>query len=333
MDAFPPTSVKIKVDAGTVCPKHVVEYFTSAVVTQEGYCNSTNHHSLAPPDWPVAKDDHTAFMKRYNKECEPFMYTSWAEPLGMKDFLVVTLPRHSVACLCEAGRVSILTGKLPSHLEDDIQDITDTIDSQVRKAGEPWSNPDSKFFIRLDDCSPKDNGGLRPLRTGKEILGAILGSKRCMLRIEYAHRENLTDVKIIMKLWRPDIDSGNEFRIFVVDGFISGISQYHWFEDSGWGAEPKKSKIPFVVKGIQDLFDTIKSHLPFTSCVYDTHVKFIQDDDGESVLVELVEFNPFGAHISSGSALFHWEKDFDTLNGIGRDENTPAYVRFVHNGE
>lgn len=152
-----------------------------------------------------------------------------------------------------------------------------------------------------------------------------------MLRIEYAHRENLSDVKIIMKLWRTEIDSGNEFRVFVVEGTITAISQYHWYADSGWGREPKKSKIPFVVKGIQDLFDIIKSYLPFTSCVYDTHVRFLQEDDGDSLIMELVEFNPFGAHISSGSALFHWVKDFDALNGIGRTEDTPVYVRFIHN--
>lgn len=122
MDAFPPTSVKIKCEEEAHCPRHEVSYFTSATVTQEGYCNSTNHHDLAPPDWPVAATDRTAFMKRYNKECEPFMYTAWAEPLGMKDFLVVTLPRHYVSCLCEAGRVSILTGNLS---------LVDSITSQV----------------------------------------------------------------------------------------------------------------------------------------------------------------------------------------------------------
>lgn len=220
-------------------------------------------------------------------------------------------------------------GKLPSHLEEDIQYLSESIDSQIRKAGEPWSNADSKFFVRLDDCSPKDNNGLRPLRTGREILSAILGSKRCMLRIEYAHRERLPYIKLILKLWRTDINPGNEFRVFVQEGDITAVSQYHWYEDSGWGVEPKKSNIPVVMKGIQDLFNILKPYLPFRSCVYDTHVKFLEDSDGDSVLVELVEFNPFGAHISSGSALFHWVRDFDLMNGIGKTEETPIYVRFV----
>jgi hypothetical protein len=229
-------------------------------------------------------------------------------------------------------------GKLPSHLADDIQDFADTIDLQVKRAGAPWSLPGSEFFVRLDDCSPKDNGGLRPLKSGKEILTAILGSKRCMLRIEYARRENLRDVKIILKLWRADVDAGNEFRVFVNEGKITAISQYTWFEDHGWGVEPKKSKISHVVRGISDLLENMKPFLPFTSCVYDTHVMFRSGTEelvegggteGEHVVIELVEFNPFGAHISSGSALFHWVRDFDVLNGVNSDDKTPIHVRFV----
>lgn len=214
-----------------------------------------------------------------------------------------------------------------------MQDLADMIDTKIKKAGEPWCLPTSSFFVRLDDCSPKDNGGLRPLKTGQEILTQILGSKRCMLRVEYAQREKLADVKLILKLWRPDIDSGNEFRVFVNDGVITALSQYHWYADSGWGREPKKSKIPFVVEGIHQLFDQIKDFLPFKSCVYDTHVKFIEEPEGEVVFVELVEFNPFGAHISSGSALFHWERDFEILNGLNREPTTPVFVRLICNPE
>lgn len=53
-----------------------VDYFTSQVVTQKDYCNSTNHHELAPEGWPSVKSEYGAFMKRYNEECEPFMYVS-----------------------------------------------------------------------------------------------------------------------------------------------------------------------------------------------------------------------------------------------------------------
>eukprot|EP01127_Copromyxa_protea_P005507 TRINITY_DN15430_c0_g1_i2.p1 TRINITY_DN15430_c0_g1~~TRINITY_DN15430_c0_g1_i2.p1 ORF type:complete len:137 (-),score=16.07 TRINITY_DN15430_c0_g1_i2:16-426(-) len=130
---------------------------------------------------------------------------------------------------------------------------------------------------------------------------------------------------------KTDVDAGNEFRVFVHEGVVTAISQYHWYEDSGWGEEPKKTAIPEVVKGICKLFENLKPHLPFSSCVYDTHVKFTDEDGTDDILVELVEFNPFGAHISSGSALFHWVRDFDILNGVNRDESTPIYVRFVCN--
>ncbi len=31
--------------------------------------------------------------------------------------------------------------------------------------------------------------------------------------------------------------------------------------------------------------------------------------------VLIIEFNPFGAVMSSGAALFHWERDYDVLYG------------------
>ncbi len=31
--------------------------------------------------------------------------------------------------------------------------------------------------------------------------------------------------------------------------------------------------------------------------------------------VLIIEFNPFGADMSSGAALFHWERDYDVLYG------------------
>lgn len=107
----PKTWVKIPISSKVRDLPLQVEYYQSAVVTKEGYCNTTNHHELAPADWPSVKTDYQAFMRRYNKECEPFMYTAWAEPLQMDDYLVVSLPKSSVSCLSEAGRVSILTGE------------------------------------------------------------------------------------------------------------------------------------------------------------------------------------------------------------------------------
>jgi len=268
-------------------------------------------------------------MKRYNKECETFLYSAWAEPLGMTDCLLIPFSACRVSILCEAGRVGLITGRFPSFMQEDLDDLAEYIDSRIKTAGNPWNENGAEFFVRLDDCSPKDNnGGLRPLQKGSQIISQILTSKRCMLRIESSNSQR-SNINLVLKIWRRDIDIRNEFRVFVVEQKVTAVSQYHWFEDCGWGREPKKSRVPFVIMGICQLFDNIKELLPFRSCVYDTHVKFLNDDVGEFVLVELIEFNPWGAHVSSGSALFHWIRDFDILNGLNRNEGSLIYVRFV----
>ena len=38
--------------------------------------------------------------------------------------------------------------------------------------------------------------------------------------------------------------------------------------------------------------------------------------------VYIIEINPFGAHSSSGSALFNWKTDFDLLYGIDGGDST-----------
>jgi len=100
--------------------------------------------------------------------------------------------------LCEAGRVAILTGKLPSHLKDQLDDLEEFIDNKISRAGAPWNDPKELFFVRLDECSPKDSG-LKPMRKAKDILSSILSSKRCMLRVEYTAKTRSTPLQIILK--------------------------------------------------------------------------------------------------------------------------------------
>src|SRR5947209_8345185 len=97
----------------------VVEYCLSSVVTQEGFCNTNNHHDLAPKDWVPVTTDEREFFRLYHRACNPYLFSSWATKLGLKDSLIITLPRSSISTIKEAGRVSVLTGKIASHLEDD----------------------------------------------------------------------------------------------------------------------------------------------------------------------------------------------------------------------
>eukprot|EP01126_Amoeba_proteus_P056098 TRINITY_DN7010_c0_g1_i1.p1 TRINITY_DN7010_c0_g1~~TRINITY_DN7010_c0_g1_i1.p1 ORF type:complete len:122 (-),score=18.73 TRINITY_DN7010_c0_g1_i1:503-868(-) len=89
-----------------------VDFFHSSVVTQEGFCNTNNHHDCAPPDWPSKKLDYHAFFKKYDSVSQLYSYTHWAEALGLDDYCTVTIPNYYMSVIVEAGRVAILTGLL-----------------------------------------------------------------------------------------------------------------------------------------------------------------------------------------------------------------------------
>jgi len=66
-----------------------------------------------------------------------------------------------------------------------------------------------------------------------------------------------------------------------------------------------------------DFHGKIKNAIPFSSYVMDVVVY-------KDLKVHLIEFNPFGAHMSSGAALFNWLIDGPLLYGeIKRDK--PAF--------
>ena len=121
------------------------------------------------------------------------------------------------------------------------------------------------------------------------------------------------------------MNDANEFRVFICSNRITAISQYKWHTDCGWHSAPKSTFIPHVVSGIHRLWTQLRPFLDFDSCVFDVHVLFNDDD---SITVELVEFNSFGAHLGSGSALFEWARDFDLLNDLV--PNAPVVIRFTH---
>lgn len=43
----------------------------------------------------------------------------------------------------------------------------------------------------------------------------------------------------------------------------------------------------------------------------------------EDFSVQIIELNPFGAHMSSGSALFNWKTDYDIMYGNKQEGNKP----------
>jgi len=201
---------------------------------------------------------------------------------------------------------TIITGNiLPSHIED--LDFLRIRFEEFEK-GKEW-------FVRMEYCSLKDSIHEGPIKNYIELIKSLLTSHRakaCLtLQSQYEDQVWLT-----LMPYNNKIDPKREFRCSVYRGNITSISQYVWHKDVGWSQ--KQDELKRIVANIIEFNRNLdKSKLP-ESYVLDVYAnnKTSESKDEE---IELVEFNPFGAQMSSGSALFSWVHDQSQMYG-GEEE-------------
>lgn len=119
--------------------------------------------------------------------------------------------------------------------------------------------------------------------------------KACVDRDKETSTSGLLQYELVLRKW-VEIDPSTEFRCFVKDSVLIGISQrdythyYYHIEEQE----------PNIVQDIMSFFhERIKSKFASASYVFDVYRK-------SKDVVKLLDFNPFGAH--TDSLLFEWEE-------------------------
>lgn len=153
-------------------------------------------------------------------------------------------------------------------------------------------------FIKLGSRSPKDSWLIHKsgmcCKDGKYAMSLMLDSERIMDDLYMAKANNYLPY-IILRKW-IDIDPWREFRCFVKDGELVGISQYFY-----------KSYCPEIIENrsdiervIKDKVLAIKNLLPADTVIVD----FIYNDDKTATVIE---FNPYDMY--TDPCLFDWRQD------------------------
>jgi len=182
--------------------------------------------------------------------------------------------------------LDVLNGK-------NVESVLNIFEEEIYKSG--WKN---SYFIKLITRSPKDyldDIGFE-LKSAQEGFDAIFGSLRCF--------EDLVQLQMLDKcifIIRPyiDIPKEREFRVFVEEGKIKGISQYHYTEEYDW----IKKNAYIIQYRIENFISyNVIPNLDLSSFVADIVVK----DGGSCILLEL---NPYGL---SDPCLF---KEYKNLDG------------------
>lgn len=155
----------------------------------------------------------------------------------------------------------------------------------------------NKYFIKLSGTSGKNEKGINKFSNAEDII-AHLASVKLFVYQEYKRDK---DTYLILVKWDDKIELRNEFRIFVFNRKITGISQqskklFNYTQDELETFQEVFSQIDFI------------KNLPYKDCILDVYV------DMELKKCNLIEINPFGAHCGAGSSLFKWDDDYELLH-------------------
>lgn len=117
------------------------------------------------------------------------------------------------------------------------------------------------------------------------------------------------------------MDDDQEFRIFVYKNRITAISQQNLYSVNEWLASKDDGEIKVIVEHIISGFD--KEIAPKMNWLGSYVMDLVLIGSG----LYFIEPNTWGGDYSSGSSLFHWERDRDLLY---QDPPTKIEIRFVN---
>lgn len=192
---------------------------------------------------------------------------------------------------------------LPPHHRK-IQDIYDAIDKKMGWC--PW------HFVRLGSRSPKDSfygyeHGFK-IKYADEALKILLGFSIRMMEDLCKCIVHEYPPHIFVRQYK-DIPKWSEFRCFMKDRKLIGISQY--FYDEVFEELKDKSDRGSIRWAIQKFFDNFKDECHLDDVVFDIWV-ILKDITGlryneRFIEVKLIEINPFFEH--TDPCLFAWRNE------------------------
>ena len=140
---------------------------------------------------------------------------------------------------------------------------------------------------------------------GLEAVRQLITSERIFEDIELAQSNNYP-IHLYMREW-IDIDPELEFRCFIKDKKIVGISQYDYHVVLSERYTKLKDSFDYAIR--QFLECRLIPHLCVSDVVVDVYIKYKVCGNIYEYEVRLIELNPF--NVWTDPCLFNWNKEFD----------------------
>lgn len=218
---------------------------------------------------------------------ELFFVDSYHEHLN-REIIFVDIDKRSFEILSEACRVHQMGGTGKVHVED-LNPVF------VSRAAEACQVLDGAF-CRTSRCSFKVPGeNVSRYRDIDSLMNDLTKSDRVFKDFQNSNRYENRIYRLAFTKWLT-FPPQFEFRVFVHEKRIVGISQQNWYEKYDW----REIKVNFE-KLIETASDFVKRS-GYSYCTLDAFCS-----ESEAIIIEA---NPPSIGFGSGSALFNWKRDF-----------------------
>jgi len=231
----------------------------------------------------------------YRSYIDSFDYNIWYDsdlPNGPKGVQMVQIP-----LIMKKVLVRMYNEHLPYIPE------LDALCAQINQV----IDPNQTYFIRLSSTSGKNDKSIRKFsssdiqKPAQEILSYI---SKIKVFVDQEFRREDKYTYLILIPWNPKIDIKFEFRIFVLDGQLTGVTQQSRSMNFQHSAEELEA-IEHAINNISFI-----ASVPYKTFVGDVYI------DIDTKICHLIELNPFGPHSGAGASLFDWVDDYKRLHGM-----------------
>lgn len=262
-----------------------------------GDFNTANH--------PKDINDKSVENLDYATEITRMDLSVWRDIINYPVVTEYTFTLDEIKIFKAAMKMSLITGMIPPIYSVEIMDAVRRLDTALIPHEQPTG-----WFFRFDGSSPKDGKRNWPIMSAQEIIEKIITSWRAHTCL------NRGEDKIYLCKYDPTWDCNRELRVFVHSGTITCISQYNCYNPNTPFNSMFDGELILIIKNIvekiNNLLPELKKSFKTDNFICDVYID-------EELNVKIVEFNPFGYWLCSGSALFHWIRDKDRLyNNLGK---------------
>ena len=186
--------------------------------------------------------------------------------------------------------------------DPELDPLKEEITKSIKKLS---ANPNVGVFVKLDKHSTKHDYPIVQCFTAKDVLEHIFGGLTAVKALKYQKT-----VSLYLKKWNPNISGENEFRAFVEDGQIAGISQqflYEVYTSMKYHLINRQEIYNSIQKEWNRVYQELDEMHKYKDAVIDFYIE--DNDDEDKIKTTIIEINGLGLWGPAGSSLFKWIED------------------------